>query len=60
MNTCPCCDSQLLPHIRNHRAYWFCPDCWQEMPSFYELVTATATGRQKTAPNLGAIGLMER
>ena len=36
MNTkiCPCCSNTLLHHFSNHREYWFCRHCWQEMPSF--------------------------
>jgi hypothetical protein len=32
MNTCPCCSHVLLRHIRSHEVYWFCRNCWQEMP----------------------------
>jgi hypothetical protein len=32
MNTCPCCSNRLLRHIRCHEVYWFCRNCWQEMP----------------------------
>lgn len=34
MNTCPCCSDVLLRHFKNHREYWFCRHCWQEMPLF--------------------------
>jgi ribosomal protein L37AE/L43A len=30
---CPCCSSKLIHHISNHRDYWFCRSCWQEMPA---------------------------
>jgi len=30
--TCPCCDSSLLRHIRHGKVYWFCTHCWQEVP----------------------------
>ena len=23
----------MLRHFRNHRTYWFCRHCWQEMPN---------------------------
>ncbi|HBL14973.1 MAG TPA: hypothetical protein DD379_26980 [Cyanobacteria bacterium UBA11162] len=32
MNSCPCCSSRLLRHIRHHSIYWYCPRCRQEMP----------------------------
>ena len=34
MNTCPCCSNILLRHIHSNQAYWFCRNCWQEMPVF--------------------------
>lgn len=40
MNTCPCCSAQLLRHARQNSVYWFCPDCWQEMPDLSEMVLA--------------------
>ncbi|WP_449418562.1 hypothetical protein [Phormidium nigroviride] len=40
MNTCPCCSSQLLRHARHNSVYWFCPECWQEMPDLVEMVLA--------------------
>ena len=33
MNPCPCCSNSMLRHFRNHQTYWFCRNCWQEMPS---------------------------
>ncbi len=30
---CPCCSHFLLRHVRHHEIYWFCPHCYQEMPS---------------------------
>ena len=30
---CPCCSNRLLHHFSNHREYWFCRHCWQEMPN---------------------------
>jgi hypothetical protein len=33
MNDCPCCNGNMLRHVRNSRIYWFCPTCWQEMPN---------------------------
>ena len=29
---CPCCSTPLLHHLSNHREYWFCRHCWEEMP----------------------------
>ncbi|MGB3236747.1 MAG: hypothetical protein WBB29_00530 [Geitlerinemataceae cyanobacterium] len=39
MNTCPCCSNQLLRHIRHNRGYWFCQNCWQEMPDLQEILS---------------------
>ena len=32
LSNCPCCSNPLLHHFGNHREYWFCRHCWQEMP----------------------------
>jgi len=32
MDICICCHSSLLPHLRQGRVYWFCPQCHQAMP----------------------------
>lgn len=32
MTSCPCCTNQLLRHVRQSQVYWFCRQCWQEMP----------------------------
>ncbi len=29
---CPCCSQPMLHHLSKHREYWFCRNCWQEMP----------------------------
>ncbi len=34
LNICPCCSASMLHHISNHREYWFCRHCWQEMPDW--------------------------
>ncbi len=31
---CPCCSNPMLRHFRQHEVYWFCRDCWQEMPVY--------------------------
>ncbi len=33
MNNCPCCSNPMLRHFRLHKTYWFCRQCWQEMPN---------------------------
>ncbi|PZV09360.1 MAG: hypothetical protein DCF22_18645 [Leptolyngbya sp.] len=33
MTLCPCCAHLLLRHIRRQQVYWFCRQCWQEMPA---------------------------
>ena len=30
---CPNCSDIMLHHFGNHREYWFCRSCWQEMPN---------------------------
>ncbi|MFW6359769.1 MAG: hypothetical protein ACOC0N_11240 [Chroococcales cyanobacterium] len=32
MSDCPCCSHRLLRHIRKNEVYYFCRNCWQEMP----------------------------
>ncbi|MEI6444629.1 MAG: hypothetical protein WCO29_16205 [Nostocales cyanobacterium ELA583] len=32
VNTCPCCGSSILRHVRHHEVYWFCLSCKQEVP----------------------------
>ncbi len=32
LTICPCCSTTMLHHFGNHREYWFCRNCWQEMP----------------------------
>jgi hypothetical protein len=34
MTGCPCCSNQMLRHIRQNQVYWFCRQCWQEMPVY--------------------------
>jgi ribosomal protein L37AE/L43A len=34
MSNCPCCSHTMLRHIRSNQVYWFCRNCWQEMPNF--------------------------
>ncbi|MCL1468772.1 hypothetical protein LAY41_30755 [Argonema galeatum A003/A1] len=36
-NTCPCCGSGLLRHIRHEGIYWFCTSCHQEVPSLLSI-----------------------
>jgi len=38
MSQCPCCSTAMLRHVRNQKVYWFCPECWQEMPDLSLLV----------------------
>ena len=32
MTKCPCCSHPMLQHVHNNQVYWFCRNCWQEMP----------------------------
>jgi hypothetical protein len=34
MTSCPCCTNQMLRHLRQGQVYWFCRQCWQEMPVY--------------------------
>jgi ribosomal protein L37AE/L43A len=34
MTSCPCCTNQMLRHLRQSQVYWFCRQCWQEMPVY--------------------------
>ncbi|MEM9924018.1 MAG: hypothetical protein AAF915_09750 [Cyanobacteria bacterium P01_D01_bin.50] len=31
-NNCPCCGGSMLRHVRHSELYWFCQNCWQELP----------------------------
>ena len=33
MVVCLCCHHLLLRCVRHRDVYWFCPNCWQEMPN---------------------------
>jgi tRNA(Ile2) C34 agmatinyltransferase TiaS len=33
MDTCPICSGMTLRHIVGSRAYWYCPQCRQEVPN---------------------------
>ena len=37
LTACPCCSNPMLHCIGNHREYWFCRNCWQEMPDLGEV-----------------------
>lgn len=41
MSNCPCCSHTMLRHIRSNEVYWFCRNCWQEMPNI-ELLRSTS------------------
>ncbi len=38
MNICICCHTQLLHHLNQSRSYWFCPNCYQEMPNIFTVI----------------------
>ena len=46
---CPCCSNKLIHHISNHRDYWFCRRCWQEMPVFNMVVAKDIEIRDRVA-----------
>lgn len=41
IKSCPCCSNQLLRQVRHRGLYWFCPNCWQEMPDLPALLANT-------------------
>lgn len=44
-NSCPCCGSPLLRHIRQGELYWFCKSCWQEVPMLTQSYLHNVQGR---------------
>lgn len=46
MNICICCHTKLLYHLNQSKAYWFCPNCYQEMPDVLTVIKKTKI-RQK-------------
>jgi len=46
---CPCCSGKLIHHISLQRDYWFCRNCWQEMPAMN--VKLKAIDKLKKKPN---------
>lgn len=49
---CPCCSNKLMHHISNHRDYWFCRSCWQEMPAIKMVV---AESKEDERQEIGSI-----
>ena len=47
-NTCLCCDTTLLRHIRQGGIYWFCTSCYQEVPSRLSLKVAVGMSSRDT------------
>ena len=59
MNTltiCPCCSNTMLHYINNRRDYWFCRNCWQEMPNLNSVEKLGCNNGQNRILNL-SIGL---
>ncbi len=50
MSICICCHDHLLRHINNHRVYWFCPTCYQEMPNIESLKSINKIEIPKNKP----------
>ncbi len=44
---CICCHGSLLRCVRHSGVYWFCPNCWQEMPN---LETSAAASPLRACP----------
>jgi ribosomal protein L37AE/L43A len=51
---CPCCSNRMLRHFRQQQVYWFCRECWQEMPVYnlnqYCLLPSIATVNKSLVP----------
>ncbi len=47
MITCPCCARGMLMYAQKGRAYWFCPDCRQEMPDLLSVMMTANQARHK-------------
>ncbi len=48
----------MLHHIGNHREYWFCRNCWQEMPDL-KVLKDNNYHRQNQAVKL-SVGLLKQ
>ncbi|MBE9048016.1 hypothetical protein IQ255_27085 [Pleurocapsales cyanobacterium LEGE 10410] len=48
---CPCCSTPMLRCLNRHKQYWFCRNCWQEMPDL-EGISETTHYRQNQIVNL--------
>lgn len=53
MNTvyCPCCSNVMLHCLKHSKEYWFCRNCWQEMPNL-ESFEETKHRRRSKITNL--------
>ncbi len=49
---CPCCSQPLLPHISFKRKYWFCSQCYQEMPDLESLEQTKLASQHCISKNL--------
>ncbi|MEA5598688.1 hypothetical protein [Rivularia sp. UHCC 0363] len=50
-NSCPCCGSSPLRHIRNGELYWFCQNCWQEVPILSTVRVDSEVRTQSAVPS---------
>ena len=46
MNECICCRDRLIKYLNNHRTFWYCPSCHQEMPNVDEIKTRSVRNQQ--------------
>lgn len=53
MDTCPCCSSSLLRHVRHNTIYWYCQHCHQEMPNLESIVLGKRQEKQSVESWLG-------
>jgi hypothetical protein len=37
----------MLRHIRHDRTYWFCRNCWQEMPDLTSVLKANTYNKRR-------------
>lgn len=55
LTLCPCCSDRMVRYIGNHKDYWFCRHCWQEMPNL-EMIERQHSERSNQIVNL-SVGL---
>ncbi|MGB3206684.1 MAG: hypothetical protein WBB28_16995 [Crinalium sp.] len=60
MPSCLCCSQTLVRCIRQHKIYWFCTSCHQEMPCLDSALTSDGDLAWHLAKNLNSKKSFER